>query len=159
MKREIKFFPAYDRTHPDPKKNYGVNCLELRFLVLGERGIVEFQLLTNWYNEQVENRRFARIKIDIISGKEDYLVRHFNAPYPADVCYYSLTRMSEDDAFFDSGVSYVFDNSPCFYGYKYTDDDGLVAKDRAFRLLVDFGEDALWKYLESYYKEVFGELR
>lgn len=151
------FRPAFDRTDPNPKKNYGVGCLDIRFLVEGEKGMVEFQLLTNWYQEHVMKRRMDSLRKDILSGKEDFLVRRFTEPFPADICYFSPTRISEDDSEWLDGVRYFRDGAPCYYGYKYSDENGFVAKDVAFRLLVDYGDEALWKYLEEYYVEVFGE--
>lgn len=152
------FFPAWDKSDLDPRKDYGVSCLELCFLVEGEKGVVEFQLLTNWYQERVMKRRLDSIKKDVRLGKEDFLLRHFLDPFPADVCYYSLSRLGEDDAFFSKGLSHIFDNQPCYYGYKFTDEkEDKMAKEVAYKLLVEHGDEALWKYLEEYYVEVFGE--
>lgn len=156
MKRRIVFIPAFDRTDPDPKKNYGVGCLDLRFLVEGDKGVVEFHLLTQWYLKHVMKRRFKSLKEDVLARKEDFLIENFLDPYPADLCYYSPVRLSEDDSDWKNGVSYLGDK-PCFYGYKYTDDNGFVAKEVAYWILVEHGDEALWKYLEEYHKEVFGE--
>jgi hypothetical protein len=156
MERKILFIPAFDKTDPDPKKDYGVGCLELRFLLIGEKGVVEFQLLTQWFQEHVMVRRLESLKKDIWMGKQDFLLRHFLDPFPADVNYWSLNRISEDDTIFAEGVSYVFDGKPCYYGYKYVDSDDTRSVDNALRKLVEEGDEALWKYLEEYYLEVFG---
>ena len=156
MNRRIVFFPAFDKTDPDPKKNYGVGCLELRFLVEGNKGAVEFQLLTQWYQRHVMDRRLENLKKDIWAGKQDFLLKHFTEPYPIDLCYFSPIRLSEDDSEWKDGVSYVLGGKPCFYGYKYTDKKGFVAKEVAYWLLVEYGDEALWEYLEEYYVEVFG---
>lgn len=157
MNRRLVFFPAWDKSDPDPKKDYGVSCLELCFLVEGEKGIVEFQLLTNWYQEHVMERRLQSIKKDVFAGKEDFLIKRFLRPFPADICHYSLVRLSEDDVHFSNGQSHIFNHQPCYYNYKYTDKSGLIAHDVAYELLVEHGDEALWKYLEDYYTEVFGE--
>jgi hypothetical protein len=159
MRREIKFFPAFDKTSPDPKKNYGVGCLELRFLVEGERGMVELQILTQWYLPHVMDRRLESFKRDVWSGKQDFLLKSFLHPNPIDLCYLSLERLSEDDSFWEHGVSYFRNNSPCYYGYKYMDDNKNIAKEDAFMKLVSEGDESLWKYLEDYYVEVFGGLK
>lgn len=156
MNRKLIFIPAFDRTDPDPKKDYGVGCLELLFMVMGEKGVVQLQLLTQWYLPHVMKRRLEWLKRDVRMGKEDFLLEHFIEPNPIDLCYFSLVRNNEDETFFEEGLSYL-GNIPYYYGYKYYDDEQRVAKEVAFRKLVDEGDEALWKYLEDYYVEVFGE--
>lgn len=156
MNRKLVFQPAFDRTDPDPKKNYGVGCLELLFMVFGDKGAVQLQLLTQWYLPNVMNRRLESLKRDIRMGKEDFLIKSFLEPNPIDLCYFSPERRNEDETFFDTGVPYFMDGAPCYYGYKYYDENNKVAKEVAFRKLVDEGDEALWKYLEDYYVEVFG---
>lgn len=151
------FFPAYDRTHPNPKQNYGVGCLELRFTVEGKTGMTELQILTQWYLPHVMNRRLQSLKDDVWLGKQDFLLKNFLEPNPIDLCYFSLERRSEDDSFWERGVHYFRDGAACYYGYKYLDNNNFVAKEIAFRLLVEHGDEALWKYLEEYYEEVFGK--
>lgn len=156
MNRKLIFQPAFDRTDPDPKKNYGVGCLELLFMVFGDKGAVQLQLLTQWYLPHVMDRRLESLKQDIRMGKEDFLLKDFIEPHPIDLCYFRPDRSNEDETFFDKGVPYFMDGASCYYGYKYLDADERVAKDVAFRKLVDEGDEALWKYLEDYYVEVFG---
>ena len=158
MTRRIVFFPADDRSDPDPSKSYGVNCVDMRFLVEGAKGAVEFQLLTQWYLRHVMDRRLESIKRDVFAGKEDFLLKHFIEPYPTDVCYFSHERLSEDDSYWEKGVEYVFGGAPCYYGYKFMDEtEGRTAKEVAFDRLVVGGDDALFRYLEEYYTEVFGK--
>lgn len=155
MEHKLVFIPAFDRTDSDPKKNYGVGCLELRFLVIGDKGATEFQLITNWYLPHVMNRRYKALREDFALRKPEFLIRNFNEPNPVDLCYYSKERLSEDDCFFEQVK--VLDGEPYWYGYKYRDENGNDVKDLAFRLLVSHGDDALYQFLEAYYKEVFGE--
>lgn len=159
MKREIKFFPAWDRTNPDPSKNYGVSCLDMKFLIYGNKGIVEFDLDTNWYLPHIMKRRLESFRHDVQLQKEDFLLETWINPCPLDICYYSLIRLSEDDTFFDVGLDWAFDGKPCFYGYKSFEGDypSPFAKDVVFGLLVEKGDGAVWEYLENYYKEIFGE--
>jgi len=156
VNRKIMFMPAFDKINPDPSKNYGIGCLELRFILEGEKGVIEFQLLTNWYQEHVMKRRFEFLKKDVWSGKKDFLIRGFLEPFPVDICIWSLSKRHEDCLFFEEGVSYVFDGKPCYYDYIYRDNNDDVAHDVAYRKLVDDGEESLWKYLEEQYVEAFG---
>lgn len=162
MKREIKFFPAWDKTDPDPKKDYGVNCLEMNFQIIGELGVTEFQLSTNWYLEHIMERRLKHMKESVWRGKEDFLLKKWIYPFPLDVCYYSPVRISEDDSCWEDGSPNHAPHlsSPVYYGYNFMDEtEDKIAYDVAYYKLVSEGDEALWKYLEDYYVEVFGELR
>ena len=47
--KEITIAPAYDKRNIDPKKNYGgIHGCEMRFVLKGECGAVQFVLYTNW---------------------------------------------------------------------------------------------------------------
>jgi hypothetical protein len=158
MEHRILFRPASDKTDPDPHKDYGVHDLELFFQVEGDKGIVEFQLGTNWYQNHIMERRCEHLKKDIWKGEPNHLVRHFIEPFPADLCYYSLETIDGDDFYWETGTSLAFNNAPCYYGYKYFEDDDhdVVAKDHLYQILLEQGDEAMWKYLEEYYHEVFG---
>lgn len=157
MERKIFFFPAWDRTDPDPKKDYGVNDLELRFVVLGDGKAVEFQLHTGWYQPHIMDRRYQEIKQGIYLGNKDYLVRRYINPFPADVCCFSINDLGEDSTYFEGGLDYLFDHVPCYYSYKYDEENsGMYSPDHALGLLVEKGDETLWQYLENYYRECFG---
>lgn len=158
MEHKIIFFPADDRTNNKPELNYGVNDVNIKFLVIGKRGIVEFDLHTNWYLPHVMERRLLYLKMDVRSGKKDFLLMSWISPGPFDVCYMSLIQMSEDDTFFDGGLDYVFDHQPCFYGYKYEkEENGLWTTYYVYDGFIREGDSFVWNYLEKYYQEVFGD--
>lgn len=157
MRREILFKPAWDRTDPDPKKDYGVSPLTILFHVVGAKGVVEFELSTNWYQEHVMVRRLEALKHDIYRREKDFLLRTWIDPYPMDVCYFAFERVCEDDIYFEDGVLNLSEIRPYYYGYLFTDKNNNRATDFAYRKLVDEGDESLWQYLEEYYVEVFGE--
>lgn len=157
MKREILFKPAWDKTNPDPKKDYGVSCLTILFHVVGTKGVVEFELSTNWYQEHVMKRRLERLKQEVLLGEEDFLLRWATDPYPMDVCYFAFERVSEEDIYFENGVLNLDEVRPYYYGYLFRDKNGNRATDFAYRKLVDEGDESLWQYLEEYYVDTFGE--
>src|SRR3990172_2947172 len=101
MEHKLIFLPADDKTDPDPSKDYGVFDIRIKFLVYGDKGITEFDLSTNWYLPHVMERRLATLKKDVILGKEDLSLKLWIDPYPIDVCYWSLERISEDDVYFE----------------------------------------------------------
>lgn len=158
MEHKILFLPAWDKTDPDPNKDYGVSDLTLKFLVIGNKGTVEFELHTNWYLDYVMDRRLQSIKRDVYAGKEDFLLKYFIHPFPADICYDSLERMSEDDIYFENGLDGILDHKPCYYGYRYEEEEnGLWTTDYVYKKLIEEGDKAVWDYLETYYSEVFGK--
>jgi hypothetical protein len=157
MKREIKFIPY-------PMRDGAESTLELWFQVIGELGVTEFQIATNWYTDGVVELRLQEMKKDVWKGDEDYLLKHFYmGPQPLDVCYFSPKRMSEDDTTSEDGALYHAEwiGKPCYYGYKYKEDTEGEEQSTAFayETLLRGGNEALWKYLEDYYVEIFGELR
>lgn len=155
MKREIKFVPY-------PMKDGTESTLDLWFQVVGDLGITEFQVATNWYTDGVVKLRLKEMKNDVYSRKEDFLLEHFwMGPQPLDVCYFSPVRMSEDDTMFEDGAMNHAPHigSPCYYGYKYQEAEGNQSIGKAYDLLLRGGQESVWKYLEDYYVEVFGELR
>lgn len=158
MKREIRFVPTFFADHPTPESS-----LEILFQVVGELGVVEFQLATNWYTSGIVELRLQEMKKDVLRlGKEDFLLKHFwMEPQPLDVCYFSSVRKSEDDSFWEEGAIYHASHIvPCYYGYKYQDEgDGIWTTDFIYNKLLREGHEGVWKYLEDYYIEVFGELR
>jgi hypothetical protein len=154
MKREIRFVPI-----PMLVNN---NSLEILFQVIGELGVVEFHLSTNWYTDDVVELRLKDMKNDVQLGKEDYLLKHFwMGPQPLDVCYFSPVRKSEDDSYWENGAPYHAPHIvPCYYGYRYEDEgEGIWTTDFIYEKLLHEGNDGVWNFLEIYYREVFGELR
>lgn len=158
MNRKLLFLPAWDKSDPDPKKDYGVSCLNMKFLVIGVKGIVEFDLNTNWYQDHVLDRRVTWMKKSVLSGKEDFMIKYIMSPYPLDICYYSRVRLSEDDVLFENGLPYLEDKNLVYYGYRYEEEfDELYTTEHVLKLLVETGDEAVWNYLENYYIETFGE--
>jgi len=133
--RIIEFTPAYDKRDDDPAKNYGVHGVNLRFVLKGPEGAVQFLLYTNWHLPHVakewENK--PRILTD---------------PMPADVGYHSPVPMYEDQLIMSETCSYL-DGKPCYY-----DGSGLMAQD-GYEALVSGGGPGIWDYLENYYRATF----
>ena len=156
MEHKIVFLPAWDKTDPDPSKDYGISDVEILFLVVGDKGIVEFQLGTNWHLPHVVDRRLNAMKGDVLNGKHNFLLKKWITPFPLDVCCFSLERLSEDDLYFENLPHRFPEPTSCYYSYKvfeYEYDD--VATDYAYKNFIEKGIDWLWEYLEKYYREVF----
>lgn len=140
LERRIEWEPGFDcirfecrygkdTCKPGAGGSHGVHGLQIRWLVIGDKGAVQFLLFTNW---MVEPERFN--------------ARSAFAPLPADLGYHSRTPQYEGQTPFD--CEYVPDGK-CYY-----DGSGVNAQE-PFAVLCNDGIDALWAYLESYYQHVF----
>lgn len=145
FEKEIKFHPAYDKRDENPSKNYGIHGVEMRWLLKGTDGTVQFVVFTNWHLPHVMEEQDQRIT-NKIPDKVDLKVTYH--PMPADVGYHSLKPMYEGQQPMPQKCEYL-NNQPCYY-----DGSGLHAQ-KVFEILVEKGSDAVWKYLEKYYNETF----
>ena len=54
MERIVEFNPAYDERN-NPKGNYGIHGVNLRMMLKGDSGVVQFVLYTNWHLPHVQD--------------------------------------------------------------------------------------------------------
>lgn len=130
LERLVTILPAWDKRHKNPSKNYGVHCCDLRMVLKGPKGAVQFILYTGW---------------DLPHVTEEYGVRE---PMPADLGYHSPTPMWEDQTPMDN-CPYL-DGKPCYY------DGSSLNAERIYRVLLEKGSDGVWAELEEYYNDTFG---
>lgn len=147
MERIITFEPAYDKRDPNPRKNYGIHGVNLRFVLKGDKGAVQFVIYTNWMLPHVTQELLHKA-----SGKEliSRYIEFTFLPMPADRGYHSPVPMYEGQSIVSDSCEYL-DGKPCYY-----DGSGLTAED-IYKRLVAEGDSAVWEELESYYKQTFGE--
>lgn len=134
--RDVQFTPAFDKRHADPEKNYGIGAVEIRFILKGVEGAVQFVCYTNWYTQGV----VAEKGLNLITSSDSLF-----KPHGFDLGYHSPTP--------DRGYSKL----PCSVleqGYCYYDGSSLAA-DNLVDVLIAEGSDGVWKELESYYTNVF----
>lgn len=138
FERILEFRPAFDRRHPDPSKNYGIHGVEMRWLLKGSEGTVQFLLYTNWHLPHVatEHREGPSVLFQ---------------PLPADLGYHSPVPMYESHKPINDGkpCSYL-DGRPCYYA------GSILMADEIFAVLVKKGEAALWSRLEQCYTDTLG---
>jgi len=132
FKREVKFLPAFDRRHKDPKKNYGIHGVELCFYLTGDKGVVQFILYTNWNLPHIDTQDWPEI---------------IKKPMPADLGCHSPKPMYEDQ--FSTDDCRLLPGKTCYY------DGSTLSADKAYKVLISGGSEGLWKFLEDYYKDVF----
>lgn len=141
--REVEITPAFDKRDPDPHKDYGVHGCDLRMILKGAAGAVQFLLFTNWHLPHVTEGM-----VDRLNGPHD--IKIFMLPLPADVGYHSRAPMYEGQEPTSDSCSYIGGKS-CYY-----DGSGLQAE-KVYDILLREGSEGVWKYLEKYYNETFGE--
>lgn len=134
MERIVDITPAFDKRNPDPKKNYGIHCCDLRMVLLGEMGAVQFVLSTGWMLPEVAKEM-----------KEDIKLHHFY-PLPMDLGYHSYKPLHEWQ---ESTANCPYLKGPCYY-----DGSGLNAV-RIYEVLVRKGSEEVWSELKKYYDTVF----
>lgn len=168
LKHEWMARPAFDKRSPNPKKNYGIHGLELRYYVKGKKGAVQFILYTNWQLPHVDKETFG----DWNSPKYDHHMRILCKPMPADLGYHSPVPMYEGHEPMQptkiKTVAKTKNNPlgfkvekigkvpvcevigvPCYY------DGSSMNAERIFDTFVTGGDIALWKELEDYYYATF----
>lgn len=136
-KQIVEFAPAYDKRNPDPSKNYGIHGVELRFILKGKKGAVQFVLFTNWMLPHVQEEQEAQ-----------HVGHTFCHPMPADLGYHSHNPTYE-------GQKSITENCPYLDGHKcYYDGSGLNAE-RIYKVLLQEGDKGVWQQLGEYYNQVF----
>lgn len=134
----IEARPAFNKRDDDPKTDYGISDVTMRWYVRGDRGVVQFVHSTGWFLPEIRD------------GLSDRSLR----PSGWDLGFHSPTATG--------GLSYLNENSEqrncdllpsgkCFY-----DGSGLNAEP-VLAALIEGGSDAVWKRLDTYYDETFSD--
>lgn len=176
FERITEFDPAFDRRDPDPKKNFGIHGVQMRWVLKGEKGAVQFLVYTNWQLPHVTQEQVLRLQLARDYGME---TRCFWLPMAADLGYHSKfpmyegqqprgavdvkLSMDESKEGFDkfsatstatgtfSPCPYL-DGAPCYY-----DGSGLQAE-TVLKMLIEKGGEAVWDYMLECYHGVFDQL-
>jgi hypothetical protein len=118
--------------------NYGVHGCELRFVLKGPRGAVQFLVYTNW--------QLSHVAVVNERHNHDHLLCK---PMGADVGYHSPVPTYDGQTSIRSACPYL-DGKPCYY-----DGSGLRAEIWLNEILLPLGSDGVWKALEQEYHERF----
>lgn len=137
--RLVEVRAAFDKRHPDPKKNYGIHGAELAFYLSGPNGTIQFVIYTHWH--------LPHVQAETDSKPNDPRVPYmFHKPSPADIGYHSkVPRYEGQTPIAESGQCKFIPDGPCYY-----DGSGLNAE-RVFDIMVEGGTDALWAEMERRY--------
>lgn len=151
MKKEITISAAFDRRDSDPSKNYGVHGCEMRFVLSGRRGAMQFVLYTNWMLPHVTTESDESFLAKARRGQIDEVDLRIRHPLPADLGYHSPKPMYDGHKPMKHACEYL-GGKPCYY-----DGSGLAAQS-VYEQMLKGGSDAVWKRLEHEYVARFGKL-
>ena len=140
MERIVEFEPAWDKRDPDPKKDYGISSVRIRFVLKGRKGAVQFLVSTDWYLPQNQKELGERASsVGMLSR-----VR----PMGVDVGYHSPIQRYEDQK--TMGPCPYLDGHECYY-----DGSSLRGDQWVEDVLLPKGSDGVWTALEGEYHATF----
>lgn len=143
MERIVEFDPAYDERN-NPKGNYGIHGVNLRMILKGDKGAVQFVLYTNWHLPHVQDELTKKVV-----GGDELDIKMIFKPTPADLGYHSYKPMYEDQ-YRTENCQYL-DGHECYY------DGSSLNAYRIYDILLKEGSKGVWRELEEYYNDVYCE--
>jgi hypothetical protein len=142
MKRWMELTPA---ANMEPIKIHGRRPAVMRFYVGGPKGIVQFVGSTDWHkhldDEKNPYRSLGHQRFECIVEQSTL------GPSGWDLGYHSKKPMYEGHMKNECDLI----KSGCYY------DGSSLNAGPVFRMLVEQGSEAVFAYLEDYYKQVFDE--
>lgn len=126
--REIWFMPGYDKRSTDPKKNCGWHGMDVVFVLKkGNTKAVTFRVFSNWHWKEEFYKPFGN---------------YCSKPMGASIDLH--TRKPQYEGQKKYGHHCDFLNTDCYC------DGSCLQGDECFKLLCEFGLDALWKKMEAW---------
>lgn len=148
FERIVEFEPAYDRRD----EGYGIHGVDLRMVLKGEKGAVQFGLSTGWLLPETVGSEAGQW--DIHHRYDEALYQRGSGkhyPMPFDLGYHSRVPRYHEQSAITEGCAYL-DGEPCYY------DGSSLNAWHPFEALLRGGSEGVWTYLEGYYAEVFEEV-
>lgn len=128
---------------PDKPGYHGIHGMQIRFIVKGPKGAVQFLFSTDWIPFEYKGHMRTPLRVNQLGPEV-----HGLFPFPLDLGYHSYRPLYKGQTSIDGACS-ILDGKPCYY-----DGSSLNAYD-AYATLVNAGEASLWEFLEEYYMSVF----
>jgi hypothetical protein len=142
----IEFYPAHDQK----AAGGGIHGVDIRFVLKGPKGAVDFMLMTNWLLPETQERTDARILEDIKAREVTQVqLDVLYKPIPAHRAYHSPVQRYGNQVPSSEPCPYLDEGQHCFW-----DSSGLNA-DGIYEALLHEGDEGVWKELEYYYHDVF----
>lgn len=149
FRKEMHIRPAFDKRHPNPSRSYGIHGVEIHFTLIGEKGAVNFTIYTNWHLPKVQEELDKKSLDDRETySLEKHKVVHLSChPTGADVGYHSTTPSYEGQ--YKSSICPYLGGKKCYY------DGSALYAEEVLKILIEKGEDGMWKDLMKCYKSYF----
>lgn len=142
LKRHCEFIPGFDKRHPDPQKNYGINGGKFLFVVSGPLGAVHFVMGVPFYPQSAMDHLIQHY------GNDGYKLADSLKPMGYDVGYHAHAAQYENQGVSQQECEWL-DGKPC-----YSDGSALRASEWA-DLFLKGGTEWLWPALEAEYHDRF----
>lgn len=150
FKRIVHVTPPFDKRHSNPKKNYGIGSLTIKFVIKGRKGCVQALISTHYYPLEVMEEQIKKEKGFGFPFKWAYDNKLKDTFEVWDIGYHSIKR----PYYLEKDNKRICDLNDC--GYCYYDGSSLRGKDdKVGQIFMDKGEKGIWEYLEKYYEETF----
>jgi hypothetical protein len=135
--RKVTFDPAYDKRHPDPKKNYGVHGVHIRFTIKNtEEGQgLSFSIGTNWHLSHVQEE----INSQPLDSRFPFLFHHPQA-FGVDIHQKAPNHESQP-----SRENCDLVDGPCFC------DGSSFLGEKFLQTLIEKGDEGLFTQMEEQY--------
>lgn len=138
LEKIVRMSGAFDKRNPDPSKNYGVHGMEIRFVLKGDAGAVQFVVFTPMHLPHVQEEMWRNNRH-----------REWNPfePMGADIGYHAREPQYEGQ---ESMTCDLLPEGRCYY------DGTSLGADEFMPTFLAGGDKAVWKMLEERYVERFG---
>ncbi len=151
FERIIKFGMPFDKRNNNPKKNYGIRSMSIRFILKKGQKAVQIVMNTKLYLPEVIDEFYLNNK-DIFLKKfcdGNSIMGSWKNPFECwDVGYHSNKQFFKGQS---AGDCDILKEKKCFY-----DGSSLRGKeDKIAEQFLEKGEEFIWEYLEKYYKGIF----
>lgn len=140
FERIVEFNGAWDKRPKKPgDPNYGVHGMEIRFVLKGDKGAIQFVLFTNWQLPEVADwhASMRHYLHESDRGRRQW-------PMAADVGYHARSPRYEEQTVCQDECPYI--GGPCYY-----DGSGLLA-DEWWPEFLAGGTEWLWPKMEERYR-------
>ncbi len=151
FERIVQFRPAFDKRSENPKENYGIGSMTIKFILKGKDGAVQVLLNTSIYlPETIEE--YKRIGNKNKTTPTD--LRDEDGKPKGIECWDVGFHSKEKPSYMNKN-----DKRDCdILGECYYDGSSLRGREeRIAELFTEKGEEVVWNYLEDYYKEIFAK--
>ncbi len=142
--RKVSFTPAFDKRHAKPEKNYGIHGVEIRFSLSGKKGAIVWGIYTDWLLKKTltdkswpgfKSKSFHDDGMPMGGRTGMEIMTHSHEPQ-----FVSHTKSTDECNFVGK--------EGCYYNAEF------LAGGELFDVLIEQGEEAMWKVLEDRYKAI-----